>query len=161
MKCSLSQGSDKIVIVICKLASNSIRKQKALKQLIKSATLNSLTIISHFTAAYQPSLWTNNFFAVRKYIYVIINLPTMSTWAFTNGMSYVRKCLVTRFGSAEYHQKNSRFSRSLSRLHQGSGFPSARTSVRTTVRTSVHTTVRKSVRQHLRPPQHQPYCHGP
>ena len=38
MECSLSQGSDKVVLVICKLASNSIRKQRPLTQLIKSAT---------------------------------------------------------------------------------------------------------------------------
>ena len=46
LECSLSQGSDKVVIVICKLASNSIRKQRALTKLIKSATSNSLTTVS-------------------------------------------------------------------------------------------------------------------
>ena len=46
MECSLSEGSDKVVIVICKLASNTIRKQRALIQLIKSATSNSLTTVS-------------------------------------------------------------------------------------------------------------------
>ena len=46
MECALSQGSDKVVIVICKLASNSIRQQRALIQLIKSATSNSLTTVS-------------------------------------------------------------------------------------------------------------------
>ena len=61
MECSLSQGSDNIVIVICKLASNSIRKRKAFIQLIKSATSNSLTTVSQqnateATAAYQPSI---------------------------------------------------------------------------------------------------------
>ena len=68
MECSLSQGSDKVVIVICKLASNSIRKQRALIQFLKSATSNSLTTVSlqnstypKVTAAYQPSIYTNNF----------------------------------------------------------------------------------------------------
>ena len=63
MECSLSQGSDKIVIVICKLASNSMRKQRALTQLIKFATSNSLTTASQqnatyttVTAAYQRSI---------------------------------------------------------------------------------------------------------
>ena len=63
MECSVSQGSDKVVIVICKLASNSIRKQRALRQLIKSATLNSLTTVSQqdathatVTPAYQASI---------------------------------------------------------------------------------------------------------
>ena len=63
MECSLSQGSDKVVIVICKLASNNIRKQRALTQLINSATSNSLTTVSlqnstypKVTAAYQPSI---------------------------------------------------------------------------------------------------------
>ena len=50
MECSLSQGSDKIVIVICKLASNSIRKQIGLIQHIKSATSNSLTTVSQQNA---------------------------------------------------------------------------------------------------------------
>ena len=49
-ECPLSQGSDKVVKVICKLASNSIRKQRALTQLIKSATSNSLTTVSHQNA---------------------------------------------------------------------------------------------------------------
>ena len=67
VECSLSRGSDKVDIVICKLASNSIRKRTALIQLIKSATSNSLTTVSHqnptkakITAAYQASI-TNNF----------------------------------------------------------------------------------------------------
>ena len=58
---SLSQGSDKVVIF--KLASNSIRKQRALIRLIKSATSNSLTSVSQqnatkatLTIAYQPSI---------------------------------------------------------------------------------------------------------
>ena len=66
MECSLSQGSDKVVIVICKLASDSIRKQKAFIQIIKSATSNSFTTVSQqnateatVTATYQPSI--NNF----------------------------------------------------------------------------------------------------
>ena len=50
MECTLSEGSDKVVIVICKLASNSIRKQKALRQLIKSAISNSLTTVSQQNA---------------------------------------------------------------------------------------------------------------
>ena len=50
MECTLSQGSDKVVIVICKLASNSIRKQRAPIQLIKSATSNSLTTVSQQNA---------------------------------------------------------------------------------------------------------------
>ena len=57
---SLSQGSDKVVIF--KLASNSIRKQRALIRLIKSATSNSLTSVSQqnatkatLTIAYRPS----------------------------------------------------------------------------------------------------------
>ena len=59
----MSQGSDKVVIVICKLASNSIRKQRSLRQLIKSVASNSLTTVSHqdatkatVTAAYQSSI---------------------------------------------------------------------------------------------------------
>ena len=50
MECSLSQGSDKVVTVICKLASNSIRKQRGITQLIKSATSNSLTTVSQQNA---------------------------------------------------------------------------------------------------------------
>ena len=43
---ALSQVSDKVVMVICLLASNSKRKQKALIELEKSLTSNSLINIS-------------------------------------------------------------------------------------------------------------------
>ena len=44
IKCTLSQESDKLIIV------NNIRKQRALRQFIKSAISNSLTTISQQNA---------------------------------------------------------------------------------------------------------------
>ena len=63
LECIFIQGSDKVVMVICQVASNNKRKQKALIQLLKSFTSNNLTIVSHHiaanakvTTAYQPSI---------------------------------------------------------------------------------------------------------
>ena len=63
LECTFIQGSDKVVMVICKVASNNIRKQKALIRLLKSFTSNNLTIVSHHiatnatvTTAYQLSI---------------------------------------------------------------------------------------------------------
>ena len=69
LECSFILGSDKISMLICKLASNSNTKWRAFTRLVKYFTSNSWTTISQHsatffkvtvTAAYQQSVSTDN-----------------------------------------------------------------------------------------------------